>query len=121
MFTIRFQMQWHNLYDHSFSQDTLVKFRQFFNRKTENFVIVIQYQQTKSIIVHGDVSITTYRTILRGVAEFKYCPNKEFCRIVVKPTTGRGQDFRIRQGTTRVEVRFPVKMAVQVVSLLIFS
>jgi hypothetical protein len=99
-----------------FLQDTLVKFRQFFNKKTDNFVIIIQYQQARNIIVRGQVSITTYRTTLRGVAEFKYCPNTEFCRIAVKPA-GTGDFFRIRQGTTRVEVRFPVKLDVQVVSI----
>ncbi|CAB4012030.1 laminin subunit alpha-like, partial [Paramuricea clavata] len=97
----------------SAEKDTLVKFRQFFNKKTDNFVIIIQYQQTRNIVVRGQVSITTYGTTLRGVAEFKYCPNTEFCRIAVKPTD-TGDYFRIRQGTTRVEVRFPVKLDVQV-------
>ena len=91
-------------------------YRQFFNRKTEDFVLVIQYQQTNNIVVHGQISITTYRTTLRGAVEFKYCPNTEFCRIVVKPT-GSGDNFRIKQGTTRIEVRFPAKLDVQVVSI----
>ena len=94
-----------------------MKFRQFFNRKTENFVVIIQYKQIKNIVVRGQVSITTYRTTLQGEAEFKYCPNTEFCRVVVKPTDTSQSDFRIRQGTTSVEVRFPVKLDVQVVSI----
>lgn len=98
------------------SQDTLVKFRQFFNRKTENSVIVMQYQQSKNIRVRGEVTITTYRTVLKGIVDFKYCPNTEFCRVVVKPMDA-GDYFRIKRGTTRVEVRFPLKLPVQVVSI----
>ncbi|XP_046857306.1 laminin subunit alpha-3-like isoform X2 [Xenia sp. Carnegie-2017] len=93
-------------------KDALVQFREFFNRKLDNFVIIIQYQQTKNIAVIGRISITTFSTELRGVAEFKYCPNTEFCRIEVKSSDGRGY-FRIRQGTTRIQVRYPLASQVK--------
>ena len=67
--------------------------------------------------MHGQLSITTYRTTLRGVVDFKYCPNTGFCRVVVKPIGTTGNNFRIKQGTTRIEIRFPVKLNVQVVSI----
>ena len=93
-----------------------MKFRQFFNKLAGDYFVVLQYKQTANALVNGQVSITTYATVSQGVVQFTYCPNTEFCRVLVKPI-GQGSAFKIPQGITSVEIRIPYKETVQLVSI----
>ena len=95
-----------------------MKFSPFFNKLAGDFYLVIQFNQTSSILVDAKVTITTYTSVLQGVAKLKYCPNTEFCRVLVE-AKHRSNVFGIRQGTTSIEVRFPVKKDVALVSVTV--